>query len=589
MAEVNGTIDWGIQPKDYSGSSLSLMNYSHINNSIISCNNPMRYQVEWSKSGLTEAHEPSKDNWDNSGNTSKGDVINVVFDVYATSEFPKPTSSSEWEKIATIKKSRDIANRHYADDSQPTKHRFTVDISQVCSDLLSYSLAPIGAGTWNYAEFGGMNGGKTMQDNVTSKISNYNVSRNGTYRYIRVKARCEIINSDGSIINSTNSLTSNDVTVVNSVFQYEREDSHMFNRYYIYRWQSNTSDKPKSFLTRQPYLTQDNVKGFKSVREDEEAEWLYWYQGEARYASDETTASVIDKIHLKVYIPNVNTIYLSDFSDTLDKGNNNGLADTFNKTQERVCVQNVSASYINANNGTTYTNAKEEDGTSINVSAHPNGLITSTNREYRVNIQIRMATSTSTNYKMSGMMWYKLDTEAEHPFGYVRFHWLNRLGGIDSYTAKRDVVEGLSVNKDTIERNSADRTWYQSNKTTAGTTIQRDMYRSDTMRGGDTYKGGREVMNVNAERTNSVFTEPLNRSTAEWLEELITSPNVWIEMETESTRYANDRNPALRPSTKGYVPVIITNSDVETVNQEQGLTKFNIEYTLAHKIQTQRN
>ena len=37
------------------------------------------------------------------------------------------------------------------------------------------------------------------------------------------------------------------------------------------------------------------------------------------------------------------------------------------------------------------------------------------------------------------------------------------------------------------------------------------------------------------------------------------------------------------------MPVIITNSDIETINQEQGLVSFNIEYTLAHKVQTQRN
>ena len=40
---------------------------------------------------------------------------------------------------------------------------------------------------------------------------------------------------------------------------------------------------------------------------------------------------------------------------------------------------------------------------------------------------------------------------------------------------------------------------------------------------------------------------------------------------------------------KQYIPVIITNSDIETVNQENGLVRFNIEYTLAHKVQTQRN
>ena len=90
-------------------------------------------------------------------------------------------------------------------------------------------------------------------------------------------------------------------------------------------------------------------------------------------------------------------------------------------------------------------------------------------------------------------------------------------------------------------------------------------------------------------RNNSVFTEPLNKQTADWLQEIITSPNVWIEMDTEATQRNNTANPFQRPSTKGYIPVIINNTDVEILNQDAGLVKFNIEYTLAHKVQTQRN
>ena len=57
--------------------------------------------------------------------------------------------------------------------------------------------------------------------------------------------------------------------------------------------------------------------------------------------------------------------------------------------------------------------------------------------------------------------------------------------------------------------------------------MQTSLYHSDTMRGGDIYKGGREVSNVNAERVQSVYTEPLNKSVAKWLEEMMLSPNVW--------------------------------------------------------------
>ena len=119
--------------------------------------------------------------------------------------------------------------------------------------------------------------------------------------------------------------------------------------------------------------------------------------------------------------------------------------------------------------------------------------------------------------------------------------------------------------------------------------INESVYISDTTRGGDIYKGGREVTNVNAEKIQTVYTEPLNTSTAKWLKEIILSPNVWIEMTTDATEMAEARNPILRPSDKGYIPVIITNTEIETVNQKEGLVVFNLEYTLSHKVITQRN
>jgi hypothetical protein len=166
------------------------------------------------------------------------------------------------------------------------------------------------------------------------------------------------------------------------------------------------------------------------------------------------------------------------------------------------------------------------------------------------------------------------------------------MGGIDSYTAKRDVVEGLTISRDVIERKSGDRTWYQANsgaQNSIEVNVADTSYISDTMRGGDIYKGGREVLGVSADRLQSVYTEPLNKSVANWLEEIMLSPSVWIEKHTHATAKGYLSNPYLRPSTKGYIPVIITNSDIESVNQENGLVRFNIEYTLAHKVQTQRN
>ena len=380
-------------------------------------------------------------------------------------------------------------------------------------------------------------------------------------------------------------------------------------------------------------------------------------------------------------------MYLSDFNSNLDTELVNNLG-VFKLNQNRVCVQNVSPVYINANAqddaGNALTNQIDsstsyyrthleylngEDNLNNNIDFNnwsvgggwsvTNGIATCSSQnnnltppaltivaatQYIVEFEITSYTSGTLKVDIGGSVvqniqntgkksltftsvntnnlrfyggsfrgsitnvtvqanptiirateyrYFGIDREtANVPFGFVRFHWLNRIGGIDSYTAKRDVMEGLSITRDTIETKSADRTWYQDNQTNQpsnGTNLSNDGYVSNTMRGGNLYKGGREVLNVKAQRNNTVFTEPLNKQTAEWLEEIMTSPNVWIEMDTEATARGNTVNPYQRPSTKEYIPVIITNGEVETLNQESGLVKFNIEYTLAHKVQTQRN
>ena len=413
------------------------------------------------------------------------------------------------------------------------------------------------------------------------------------------------------------------------------------------------------------------------------------------------TADQTTKARLKVetYTGNgsaQNTMYLSDFNSNLDTETVSNL-EVFRVNQKKMCVQNVSPSFINANaqddggntltnqidsstsyyrthleyinaedniiiNGTFNTDSDWGKGTgwSINTTSYKaecdgsqaagtqltqtglsftNGvtykvtytitvtagsvkaafrggtavdgasrtssgtytenLVASTgNNSFRmiantdfigtvdnISVQANPTTVRATEYR-----YFNIDREdAKLPYDFVRFHWLNRLGGIDSYTAKRSVVESISVNRDTIENKSADRTWYQNSLDGTGATIADADYISNTMRGGNLYKGGREVLNVNANRNNSVYTEPLNKSTAQWLEEIMTSPNVWIEMDTDATARGNTINPYQRPSTKEYIPVIITNGSAETVNQEAGLVSFNIEYTLAHKVQTQRN
>ena len=448
-----------------------------------------------------------------------------------------------------------------------------------------------------------MNGGLTMQDNVLgasgnamgTPVSNYNVSRNGTFRLLKVTPYWEIINGAGDIVSAGNGGSSQTITVINSVNQFEKDSL-----YYALTYNMDDSSSNKySFLSRCPnFTTLDSPLTYdfeKPIKIDEQAEYLQFY---IRQASSDNiaTSNSSDRVGaIGLYVETFladgtaeNQFYLRDFEDnvitTLDTNQNTYIQ----QYQNQMFIQNISPYYIN--NTDTLKSSTTSRTTFPYWTSYTGDKITASTAYYRVSMSRFSMYSNFAERRTSEYRYYTIDREDEkNAYGFVRFHWLNSVGGIDSYTAKRDVVEGLTISRDVIERKSGDRTWYQGNKNNTDTIFNTSLYHSDTMRGGDIYKGGREVSNVNAEKVQSVYTEPLNKSVSKWLEEMMLSPNVWVEMDTEATQMGNTRNDYLRPSTKEYIPVIITNSDVETVNQSEGLVKFNIEYTLAHKVITQRN
>jgi hypothetical protein len=605
MALLSGTVSWGITPVGYSSSNLATMSWDWRSNYLKSANDQLRYQVQWIYSGINEGVEVG----------NPGNVVNVIFKIESS------VDNSNWTVIGKIRKSRDIANRKYDNNSQPTGHRFTIDISQLVSDQLSYSLCPINKGTWQSNYYGGMNGGLTMQDNVIggsgmsgTPISQYNVSENGTIRHIRVSAKFDVLDDNKNIVTATTTASGDTayvldfapkIAAINSVNQFEKDSTYYQQTYSI----SNSESYKYQFLTRCPNWSEGstNASFKKPVRIDEQAEWLQFYlrRGDsydittgAGSSGDQVCAMGVE---INTYIGDTleNTFYLNDFQKNL-------LTDTYSSYdvvstyQKQNFIQNISPYYINNTAALKAPQSPIDRSGTIadNWNAYLGNKITSSTTRYTAHLVKVSLYFPYVHKRVTKYYEYNIDRENDNlAYGFVRFHWLNSMGGIDSYTAKRDVVEGLTISRDVIERKSGDRTWYQANSGASNSveanvssyTDGNDSYISDTMRGGDLYKGGREVSNVNADRVQSVYTEPLNISVAKWLEEMILSPNVWIEKDTSATEKGFLSNPYLRPSTKGYIPIIITNSDVETVNQSEGLVKFNIEYTLAHKVQTQRN
>jgi len=589
MAALQGSVSWGITPLGYDTSNLATMSWDYRDNYLKSANDQLRYQVQWQYANINEATEVG----------IEGGVVNVIFNIETS------VNLTDWKLLTKIKKSRDIANRSYIDQTSPKLHRFTIDVSQLVSDELSYSLCPMNKGTWESPFYGGMNGGLTMQDNVIgglapqgTPVSNYNVSDNGTFRHLRVSANFEILDSIGQIITASDFLTYAPViSLINSVNQFER-DVVYYNNEFMHNSVVNSATAPKRFLTRCPnwyYSTgAGNVSYNKLVATNDDAEFLQWWVGDSFPASDANAATeVYNNIELfgTTFLADgsvENLFVMVDFNSLLENAPGADSATQFNRSQNRMLIQNVSPTYINANAKVAQNATRPYTSTISPITANTHRY----SLHYR-GVWFSQDTSSWKSEILGASNWYEIDREvANIPYGYVRFHWLNSMGGIDSYTAKRDITEGLSVDRNIVERKNADRTWYQANSgavNNSETAVSNSDYVSDTMRGGNLYKGGREVLGLNAEKVQSVYTDPLNRSISGWLEEILLSPNVWIEMDTEATGMGNKRNAHLRPSTKGYIPVIITNSEMEIVNETNGLVQFNIEYTLSHKVKTQRN
>ncbi len=604
MAAINGNIVWGQLPLWFNDNTYEMQNQQRRfnGNYLVCANEPMIYQAMWTSTGVDEMYVPSV----------YKDVVNVIFKIYATTDYPTPAASADWDLIGQIKKSRDIPNNNIVNSSVSASQRFTVDISRIVADQLSYSLVPINKGSWQNQEYGGMNGGAQKQDNITQTVSPYNVTRNGAYRAIRVRAEVEMLGASGAIeLSSTTISSAPHVRVINSAPSINLK-SYYNQVFTLQQWTATQSNQRRA-LTNCPNSTLNTVSVplyKKSVSISDEAEFLQFFVRTSYNGNDDTDYYNLYEVYGRAYNKDGSqgldfvlgsewenslgtTAICSDISHNFQKEN----ATAFAHTQEQLCVQNVSPAYINS-----HAYEPQESDYPYATAITP---ITSDTAYYRVYVRgfynaNNPAPNDWVNIRHSNVYWYSInDEEQKSVYENVRFHWLNTAGGIDSYTARRNVMESISISKSLMETKLPNKRYMQDNVDSAGASLANSEYYSDTMRGYDTYRGGTEVLSSDAKVNNSVYTEPLNNVEAKWLREIFQSPNVWIEQKTDSSDQENyemdeaylmnNLNSYLRPGTSIYKPVILTNSEIVSLDQENGLVMYNIEYTESQGIITQRN
>ena len=707
---INGTLNVGLDPYGYDAASLNrTRQYTYSYRNIFSVNEPIRMSAYWNY--LKENVEPSATNYDTA--TMDGDIVNVIFDVYQISDTSIGTFPIDWTLVGSIRKSRDIRNisqkdRTYGGDGvlTPQGHTFTVDISEMLRDLLSYSLVPHGKGTYTNTFFGGLNGGAEQQGNLMSPVwsDSFIVTKNGSFRKIKIRVRSEIVDNNGIIREATDTGSfkdSNSVfSILNSALDYDGyfpASRHGGSAAFIHLGWGTSSRYWRSFMTRCTNgmwaSTGYNIQGRgKDVRMDEAAEFVQWIQGTVNnYAIWDTptgageteynannTSDLCDDVYMYIQAYDssgalLRSAKLYDWNQNLiPKTTINNVTDVWPRGHNRMCAQNVSPVYINANcihmdsavkdiwenGGETYTRRLiDVDGVTSDKSAlflnddvayysarilgvtttQGNGQgVARTYSEYRwFNIdRDRFLNTNDANAgdRYAGIYYTELRSDQltlPHPIrckgfrwnciknqtDYFRIHWLNKCGGIDSYTIKGQKSISYNSEKDIIQRKEPNRLdWRVGRSSTAnpyptGTTVQSPSvsYQSDYM--GDTmnHKGGLEVLNVNATKSGKVTTLPLAQDKADWLREILTSPNVWTENLTQqvesgsalynsinyrsvvdSDKYGINTD-GRTPNNMEYVPLIITSSSMDTYDESKGLVTMTFEYTHSHAVVTQRN
>ncbi len=138
---------------------------------------------------------------------------------------------------------------------------------------------------------------------------------------------------------------------------------------------------------------------------------------------------------------------------------------------------------------------------------------------------------------MSETLTFEIDRKC-HDYS-TRFNWLNRLGGFDSWTFDGAFSRGQNQSKALHEKNLD----YAFN-----------IYDSET-----------GINAVESKNTFSAYSGLLTEGKRQWLEELFTSPEVYV------VEGGNN------------VPILITDSQVKTIDDDKNLIQVKINYTYAYQ------
>lgn len=393
---------------------------------------------------------------------------------------------------------------------------YVIDVSSICRDFLSYSLRPCTHDT----------GSLVRRDITLAEISN------NVYQKFEVNFELEVISS-GALVLSGESETST-FYATNTALLHEQE--HYLNiAEHLYDGSTGNLDYGGDLVyqyvhtgysnylkNRQKYLTTKPVK--HRIIGTDECEYLSFLH------EDDGTNDV--RVLVRFYDKNGSSI-------------ENGLGQIYtlviNKTVDG-----------NGNTGSNLNSWADSGSTAEDYSVCQVGIGTRNIKESpddRFNDSCAVTDFSNIGYyevyteyfgsdKIGETVRYYIDHTRQRVNG-VRFHWQNRLGGIDSYTFDGAFTEGINISSKTYEqsiypdfRGQLGASAGGRNMITGDNPLYEEDYGALVPRVAgltdDKYQSVRKSK-VKAVKEGTAISRPYGIAEQDMFEDLLASPNVWIE------------------------------------------------------------
>ena len=179
------------------------------------------------------------------------------------------------------------------------------------------------------------------------------------------------------------------------------------------------------------------------------------------------------------------------------------------------------------------------------------------------------------NWRSGPQHTVQLTDRRNHDCGTTKGQWTefvfkNMFGGIDWFIAKGEHEKSIGVGGSDYAK---------------FTNFDRDL------KDFGVWRGQHSTTSLWSERTDEFFvtTQPLTKEYAVWLEELVTSPEVWIVHEGIDMYNDKPNAAAMQDFPKRLVPVMITPGSYEVYKTSDKVYYMKFAYTLSEQITTQKN